>query len=684
MKREPRTVLALLCAAGLALPAAAASPETGEADRPAPLALTPTEYNNTVADLLGFPRDGERWPKRPAVADRISPRRTASKGVFAPPPPPDPWPWPFPAEPGADGFEGIAEGQSPSSYQVEELHLAAMHFGSFALLSPTFFTCTDWSALPAADREACAEESVLRFAERAYRRPLRGGERERIEAFWRAQAAAEPIEEAVALTVAGILQAPPFHFKLAHDATEIARARAVPLAPHPNRSERTSSGTRTDTRAAGSAPHATRSERTAAGERTALDSWELASRLSYFLWDSMPDEELFRAAGAGELATSEGVERQARRMLDDPKARPAVVHFHHQWLGTDQVLLIAPARRAFGPRFGLSPHLGKVRDDDTKWPSIVGPIRHSMKLETELFVEEAIFDRAGTFTELMTGNHGYMSRNTAPIYGAATTADEGRAAVTRPIEYVTASIGRKKPLTLDPVVLDPAQRAGVLTLPSVLAIGAYAVQPGPIPRGVRILERIACMELGEPIEGAETSLPPDTLDAEATNRERTAAATAPSECNTCHRRINPAGFAFEHYDAMGAWRAEDNGRTVDASGSLRLPGAEHLAFADGVEFAHELAASRRARDCYALHWTRYALGSYLERNAPGLEPIQESFSENDSIKELLVDIATSSLFRSRTTGRGTCPPGTGCAGVPAGIRREAPASEPARTSGAHR
>ncbi|MCY3969667.1 MAG: DUF1592 domain-containing protein, partial [Acidobacteria bacterium] len=507
-----------------------------------------------------------------------------------------------PAEPGADGFEGIAQGQSPSSYQVEELHLAGMHFGAFALLSPTFFDCSGWSDLPAAEREDCAATSILRFAERAYRRPLRDGERDRIEAFWQAQVAAEPIDEAVALTVAGILQAPAFHFKLEPDATGA----------------------------------------------TEFDAWQLATRLSYFLWDSMPDDELFRAAGAGELETTEGVEQQARRMLDDPKARPAVVHFHHQWLGTNQVLLIAPARRAFGPRFGISRTLRNARDDDTKWPAIMGPIRHSMRLETELFVEEAIFDRAGTFTELMTGNHGYMSRNTSPIYGATTTPDPGRTAVTRQIEYVSVSVGRKKPLTLDPVVLDPTQRAGVLTLPSVLAIGAYAVQPGPIPRGVRILERIACMEMGDPIEGVESALPPDALGVESTNRQRTAAATKPSECNSCHRRINPAGFAFEHYDAMGAWRAEDNGLPVDASGSLRLPGAEELVFDDGVEFAHELAASRRVRDCYALHWTRYALGSHLDRNAPGLEPIQKRFRENDSVKELLVSIATSDLFRARS------------------------------------
>ncbi len=179
------------------------------------------------------------------------------------------------------------------------------------------------------------------------------------------------------------------------------------------------------------------------------------------------------------------------------------------------------------------------------------------------------------------------------------------------------------------------------------------MQPGPIPRGVRILERIACMEMGDPIEGVESALPPDALGVESTNRQRTAAATKPRECNSCHRRINPAGFAFEHYDAMGAWRAEDNGQPVDASGSLRLPGAEELTFADGVEFAHKLAASRRVRDCYALHWTRYALGSHLERNAPGLEPIQKRFRENDSVKELLVSIATSDLFRTRSAGVGS-------------------------------
>ena len=604
MKSAAALALAvLLGATGSAQDRASEPAGPDPVSRTPPLALTPTEYNNTIADLLGFPRDGERWPPRPALADTLSPRRAASKGVFLPPPPPPVWPWRFPAEPGAGGFEGIVQGQSPSSYQVEELHLAAMHFASFALLSPRFFACDDWAASSPADRERCAWASIDRFAERAWRRPLDPGEQDRIEAFWRANAAGGRLEEAVALTVAGILQAPAFHFRV---------ERGDP----------------------------------ASGEPT---PWELATRLSYFLWDSMPDAELFAAAASGELTTRAGVERQARRMLADPRARPAVVHFHNQWLGTDQVLRIAPARRAFGPRFGIEPELATARDDDVEWPTILGPVRHSLKLEKELFVERAVFDGEGTFTALLTDNRGYLSEATAPIYGNNVVRLADRPAVTRQVEFVAASIGRRAPLTLYPAEFPRDQRAGVLTHPSVLAVGAYAVQPGPILRGVHVLERIACMELGTPIQGAESALPPDTLAVESTNRERTAAATAPRTCAACHRRINPPGFAFEHYDALGAWRARDNGQPVDASGSLALPGGETLTFADGIDFVHQLAASDRVRDCYALHWTRYALGDRIEAATPGLAAIQRKFRDDDRIGELLVSIAGSDLFRTGST-----------------------------------
>ena len=604
------------------------APATEPALRTPPPALTPAEYNNTIADLLGFPRDSEGWPARTDLADRLSPRRAASKGVFLPPPPPPPWPWRFPAEPGSEGFEGIVQGQNPSSYQVEELHLAAMHFASYALLSPTFFACEGWAELPAAEQAACAGTSIERFARRAYRRPLRAAERERLLDFWRANRGAGPLDEAVALTVAGILQAPAFHFRVEPGAEG-------------GRGDGDQAGSGADQAGSGADQAGSGADQAGSG----ADPWTLASRLSYFLWDSMPDAELFAAAEAGELATAGGVERQARRMLDDPKARPAVVHFHHQWLGTEDVLLIAPARRAFGPRFGIAPRMGEANDDDIEWPTILGPVRHSLLLEAGLFVERTVFDGDGTFTALMTDHHGYLSDATAPIHGEGAVRDPGGAAVTRPIEFVAISIGRKDSLTLYPATFPPEERAGVLTLPAVLAVGAYAVQPGPILRGVRVLERIACMHLGTPIQGAETALPPDTLAVESTNRERTAMATDRPACASCHRRINPPGFAFEHYDALGAWRAEDNGQPVDASGTLALPGGETLTFTDGVDFARQLAASRRVRDCYALHWTRYALGDRIASSEPALGPIRSRFRDNDSIKDLLVSIATSDLFR---------------------------------------
>ena len=607
-------LLAAGAAGGQTAAARAASPAHA-----APLALTPAEYNNTIADLFGFPRDGDRWPARPALADRISPRREPSKGVFTPPPPPPVWPWRFPSEAGSDGFEGIAEGQAPSSYQVEELHLAAMHFASFAIESPTFFACDGWASRPAAEQAACAWAGLERFARRAYRRPLDAGETRRLEQFWQANAAAGPLDEAVALTVAGILQSPTFHFRI-----EPRRPADIGADKPPSR-------------------------------------WELASRLSYFLWDSMPDEALFAAAASGELDTRAGVEAQARRMLDDPKARPALVRFHHQWLGTGDVLLVAPARRAFGPLFGIEAELATARDDDVEWPAIMGPMRHSMKIETELFVERTVFDGAGTFTALMTDHHGYLSDATAPIYGEGAKRVEGPE-VTRTIDLVVASIGRRKPLTLYPASF-PARGAGGGADPAV----------GPRPRrlrgaaGAHPARRAgagtACLHApGHAGPGGGDGAAP-----RHPRRRRAPTASAPRPPPAPGRATRVTGPSTRRGSRsstttpIGRWRSHDNGQPVDASGSLALAGGERITFADGVDFARQLAASGRVRDCYVLCWTRYALGERLDAAAPGLDALQAGFRADDSIRTLLVSIAGSDLFRRR--------PSAGPAGRPRMISR---------------
>lgn len=588
---------------------AASQPSPPDVPPPAALlALTPTEFNNTIRDLLGMPMDAQDWPDAPPIAAQLLPVQGAKSGVFGlslvelPP-----WPWSFPEEAGVEGFEGLDEGQTPSPYSVEEIQKATVYYAAYVLASPTFFRCETWAELPTSEQQECGWDSLMHFAHRAWRRPVTATERERLDAFWTGAWAEGTPEEAVVLSAAAILQSPSFTFRIEHGLPDKAQGDSLPL---------------TD--------------------------WEMASRLSYFLWDSMPDATLFDAAEAGELRTFEEIRGHAERMLNDERARDAVVHFHHQWLGTTKVHTLSPARRAYGPVFGISPEPPLDTTGDGDWPTVLLPIRHSMDAETHLFLERTIFDGGGTLTALLTDNHGYMSSHTRPIYGDSAKRLNG-SPVKWPYGKVVNSGGSESTLTLFPVEFDPRQRSGVLTLPSVLGLGAYAVHPAPILRGKMILERLACQEFGAPPQGAEAAAPADMLEVEGTNRIRTEQATSAPTCAGCHDMLNPPGFAFEHYDSMGFYRTEDNGLPVDASGTFPLFGGETFEFVDGVDLSHQLAASRQVRDCYSLRWVRSATGIQFHQGDEGIAAIQEHFDGNDRVKDLLVHIVGTDLFRTRRT-----------------------------------
>ena len=573
-----------------------------------PLALTPTEYNHTIRDLLGMPNNGGSWPEAPEIIERLQPSQGTQAGLFGSAPITiPPWPWEFPEEAGVHGFEGMADGQESSPYAVEELQKAAVYYGAYTLASPTFFTCDDWSTRSTEEQIQCGWDSIERFAQRAWRRPLTEEERLRIQEFWEAQLQQGTPEEALVLTASGILQAPQFVFKIEQADSE------KPGNLHP------------------------------------LDNWEMASRLSYFLWDTMPDSALFGAASTGKLTTRKGLEEEARRMLADPKARESIVHFHHQWLGTRDIQRISPARRAYGSLFGISPTPALDTTDDGAWPALLGPIRHSMDAETHLFIEHTVFEGAGTLQALLSDNHGFMSNVTEVIYGENVTPTGGDN-ISWDYGIVIFSQGSQSSLQMTPVTFSPDERAGLLTLPSVLALGAYPVHPAPVQRGKHILERLACQSLGSPPPGAEAEAPPDLPEAEATNRIRTASATSPANCAVCHETINPPGFAFEYYDAMGKYRTTDNGLAVDGSGSFSLQGGETFTFTSGVDLARQLSTSQQVKECYTTQWTQYATGTHLEEDHPDLMKLQRDFVENDNVKELLVSIVTSDLFRYRRSG----------------------------------
>jgi len=554
--------------------------------------LTPTEYNHTVRDLYGFD-DVDSWPE---------PNEDQ----------PNPWPFPLPAEIPIHGFEGMLEGQVASPYLVERYQAAALHFGALATQAPHFWQCE-----PPDQDQACAARSIDKLAHRAYRRTLDDAERERLTANFSSLVDEHGIDDAITLTVAGILSSPRFilHLEQSNGSTEDGRE--------------------------------------------SLADWTMASRLSYLLWDSMPDPRLFSDASQGKLRTADQLDAHVRRMWRHPRARQAIVHFHRQWLDLDRIHSTRADLDTYAGRYAPEVYSDEVEGEQDKeevWSGALLGLRAGMVKETELFVQQTIFEGEGSLSALLTDHHGYITESEGYLGVQSTAAAYGQVQVHDSHSYSfdidDGNLGFR--MTLRPATFPAEQRAGLLTQGAVLAGYAHPVHPAPVLRGKFVLEQLTCQELGQPPDGAEGQAPPDTLAVESTNRERLQAVTSDAACSSCHDSINPAGFAFENYDSMGGWRDTDNGLPVDASGSILIAGEGRVDFEDGVELAHKLARSRAVHDCYALHWTRYALGRDLTvEEDPMLERIQDSFwMSGGDVEELLVAIVKSPLFRTRSPEEG--------------------------------
>ena len=327
----------------------------------------------------------------------------------------------------------------------------------------------------------------------------------------------------------------------------------------------------------------------------ALNDHQLASRLSYTLWDSMPDAELFRAADAGELTAGDGLAAQASRMLDDPKAATKIRSFH---------------RKLFD--------LGHYEDVELEgFPADIG---QTLRAEAEAFIEDVILENDGGLRELYTAPYSYVNEDTAPLYG------------------LEGAFGPD----LERTDLDPTQRAGLFTQPGFLA--SHDGDTAPIHRGIFLNLYALCTTLPPP-----PVFDPPVLEGD-TRRERIDSITGPGTCGaTCHAEaINPIGFPFETFDDFGRWRTEDNGRPVDAAAAFAF--REGTATFDGpVELAGAMVESLDAHHCYAKNWLEYSFGRPVQ---PGDSPVLESLarssrSEGLSVKEILVSLVDSPLFRNR-------------------------------------
>jgi Protein of unknown function (DUF1592)/Protein of unknown function (DUF1588)/Protein of unknown function (DUF1595)/Protein of unknown function (DUF1585)/Protein of unknown function (DUF1587) len=417
-----------------------------------------------------------------------------------------------------------------------------------------------------AGQSSCAQQFIQKFGRRAFRRPLSAEEVADLKAVYDAHRGAEinqGFPEAIQAVVAAMLVSPNFLYR-----NELGSLS-------PLRDPKDASVLK-------------------------FNAHEMASRLSYALWGSMPDDQLFAQAEANKLGSAVDIETQVRRMLSDPKAAQVMEDFHLQWLEVDS-LAKAPKEANF--------------KDYT--PQLV----QAMLNETVGFTRDLMSSGSGKLADLLTGRVATSDPALAKLYGAAAGA-----------------------------MPDARQRAGLLTQASFLATHATTMDSNPVRRGAVVLKRLLCDEVPPPPN--EDIPPPEPPKPGVTTRERFAKHDE-SKCATCHKLTDPIGFSFENYDAIGAYRQTDQGKPVDATGSLELEG-QQLRFGNVIELLPALAGSKKVQDCVARQWLRYLL---RRQETPGdeasLQLAGEAFQKSGfDMRELLVALAQSRAFTHRTLNAG--------------------------------
>ena len=335
-----------------------------------------------------------------------------------------------------------------------------------------------------------------------------------------------------------------------------------------------------------------------------LNGFELASRLSFFLWSSIPDDELLSVAERGELSNPEVLERQTRRMLADPRSRSLVDNFANQWLYLRNLVSITPNHRLF-PDF----------DDN---------LRQAFRRETELFFE-SILREDRSVMDLLKADYTFLNERLAKHYQ---------------IPNVYGSRFRRVALT------PKDNRGGLLRHGSILTVTSYATRTSPVIRGNWVLENM----LGTPAPPPPDDVPAleeNSVDQSLPVRERLSEHRANEACASCHDMMDPVGFALENYDAIGRWRTHEEGRKLDVSGGL--PDGQQFNGIDGLERGllerPELFAST-----FTEKLMTFALGRGVEPfDGPAVRKIvADSAMDEYTMSSIIVGIVNSVPFKMRT------------------------------------
>jgi hypothetical protein len=427
---------------------------------------------------------------------------------------------------------------------------------------------------PEGDGSACASQFIAQFGRRTFRRALTASELASYNGFYAQGAGLYDVgtsfEQGVRFVVEAMLQSPHFLYRIELSDT-IESGVKIPLTGH-----------------------------------------EVATRLSYMLWNSGPDDLLLTAADNGELTTAAGVEAQARRLLADPRSEDPVRDFHAQWLDLRK--------------------LSNLQKNTDVFPNYKPEMAGAMAEETQRFIRQVIFELNGDYEALMTAPFTYVNADLASI-------------------YKLDGIGPE----FQEVTLDPLQRGGLLTQPSMLATHAFPHLSSPIHRGAFMQSQILCNPPPPPPGDADLNLPPVEGEIKTTRQQVEAHTESKEYCAGCHKAIiNPPGFAFEHYDALGQWRDLENGEVIDSASSFFGKYGTEFVFTDAIDMIGQIAVSQDGQRCYLTQWFRYGF-------ARGEQPVDRCTldelhvaltGEGYNIQELLVALTTTTAFRYRAVEEG--------------------------------
>jgi hypothetical protein len=423
----------------------------------------------------------------------------------------------------------------------------------------------------AAEQDTCVNKFIEQFGLRAFRRPLSKAETDGLRKLYddqRSAAIGASFEQAIVTMVGTILQAPAFlyHWEIG-PVTPIREGNLVRYNPY-----------------------------------------EIASKLSYLFWSTMPDEKLFDLARQGGLTAPDQIAAEAKRLVADQRAKAAIVDFHFQWM---EIIGLADMPK------------------DPEFKDYSPAVAQAMTKETQEFVSEVFFGPKPTLETLFTSTTSFVDPALAKLYGTT-----------------VPGTGMQK------VILDAKQRSGLLTQGSFLAVKADAGESLPPRRGDAVLHRALCIDLEVPPNIVVPAVAePNPMQ---TTRERFDVHGKDACATACHTFIDPIGFAFENYDAVGAYRTTENNKMVDASGTVDLPKSGKVSFKNAIELSAFLAKAPETKDCMVRQWVRYALGRReIASEEPSFKVLAQVFEQSGyNLRDMLVAVTKTRAFTHRALTAG--------------------------------